>query len=116
MSVGRPRWTPDKEAIEKVEALAAHGLTREQIADCLGISYQTLNEKCKEYSEFSDAFIKGKAKGIAQVTQALLKNVAKGNVTAQIFFLKAQAGWIEAKPTTINPETKSLLEELIDKL
>ena len=92
---GRPAFAVTPEIIAKVESLAARGMTSEQIADCLGISYQTLNEKSKIYAEFSDAIKQGKAKGIANVTAALLKNVGTGNVAAQIFYLKCQAKWRE---------------------
>lgn len=46
---------------QEAERLAAHGLTKAQIARSLGFSYQTLNEKAKEFSEFSDAIKKGQA-------------------------------------------------------
>jgi hypothetical protein len=113
--MGRPAWIPDQDAIEKVESLAARGMTKEQIADCLGIHYDTLNEKCKTYAEFSDAIKRGTAKGIANVTAALMRNVSKDNVTAQIFYLKCKGDWKEAKDG-LDTEDKSLMQKLIDKL
>lgn len=95
MPPGRPPFEITKEVIEIAESYASRGLNREQIADALGISYQTLNEKTKENSDFSDAIKRGKAKGIAHVANNLLKNVDNGNVTAQIFFLKCHAKWKE---------------------
>lgn len=92
---GRPPFKITPEILQKVEQLAAQGMTLEQISDCLGIAYCTLNEKSKEYVEFSDAIKLGKARGIAMVTNALLKNVSVGNTAAQIFFLKARAKWRE---------------------
>ncbi len=93
--MGRPAWIPTPEIMEQVESYASAGLTKQQIADCLGISYETLNEKTKEYTEFSESIKRGQAKGIAMVANELVKNVKIGNVTAQIFFLKCRAGWKE---------------------
>ena len=93
--VGRPKWVPEN--LEQVESLASRGLTLEQIAACLGIHVSTLYEKKKEYSDFAEAIKRGKAKGIAHVANKLIANAEAGNVTAQIFFLKTQAGWKETE-------------------
>ncbi len=113
--VGRPPWIPSEEELEKVESLAARGLTQEQIADCIGIHLGTLSAKKSEFDELSEAIKRGKAKGIALVTAELLKNVKAKNVTAQIFYLKCQAKWKEAKDETLSDEA-SLMQKLIDKL
>lgn len=91
---GKP-WIPTEEELKKVESLAARGMEQQDIALCLGIHPGTLSEKKKELSSLNEAIKRGKAKGIARVTQALLKNVDTGNVTAQIFYLKTQAKWRE---------------------
>lgn len=94
---GRPEWIPNEETLKTVESLAAQGLTKEQIANCLGISYQTLNEKSKEYSDFSDAIKRGSAKGIATISNALFSSAKTGNTTAQLFYLKCRGGWKETQ-------------------
>lgn len=76
-----------------VERLAEQGLTLEQIASSLGVSYSTLNNRQKESEEIQEALKKGRERGIAKVTNALFENAMSGNVTAQIFFLKCRAGW-----------------------
>ncbi|WP_281773681.1 phBC6A51 family helix-turn-helix protein [Haemophilus parahaemolyticus] len=81
--------------LAKVEVMAANGLTQQQIADSLGISVSTLYGRKRENEEFEEAIKRGKAKGIAVVTNELMKQVKSGNVTAMIFFLKARAGWKE---------------------
>ena len=88
---GRPQFEVTEDVIKKVESLASQGLTLEQIARVLGICYQTLNEKKKEFSEFSDAIKSGQAKGVATIANALFNNAKSGNTTAQIFFLKNRA-------------------------
>lgn len=94
-NAGRPKWIPTQKTFKLVEMYASQGLTKEQIADCLGISYQTLNEKSKEYSEFSDAFKKGHAIGIQSVSNKLFEKALNGDLTAAIFYLKCRAGWSE---------------------
>ncbi len=81
--------------LAKVESLAANGLTQEQIAAALGISESTLTKRKKENTDFTDAIKRGKAKGIALVTNKLMESIKGGNMTAMIFFLKTQAGWKE---------------------
>src|SRR5688572_17535571 len=93
--VGRPPFEITKEILEKVESYAARGLNQKQIADALGIHIATLCDKKNMFVEFSEAIKRGKGKGIALVADNLLKNVQNGNVTAQIFYLKTQAGWKE---------------------
>ena len=86
----------------QVEALAARGLTFEQIADNLGVNVRTLFNRRKQHSEFSDAIKRGKAKGIKAVSNALFESATGGNVTAMIFWLKAQALWVETSKVESN--------------
>jgi len=87
MPAGRPKIIPDDAMCKKAESLAAQGLTLEQIALTLGISYQTLNERKKEYVDFSEAIELGKAKGIATVTNALFGKAKDGDVPAMKYYL-----------------------------
>ncbi|MDV3239075.1 MAG: LuxR family transcriptional regulator [Gammaproteobacteria bacterium] len=86
----RPRIEID---LAEVERLASLGLTQEQIAASLGISERTLRNRKESSAEFADAIKAGQAKGISEVANALWTNAMGGNVTAQIFFLKARAKW-----------------------
>lgn len=83
--------------LAKVESLAANGLTQEQIALALGISESTLQKRKRESTEFTAAIKRGKAKGIAVVTNKLMESIKAGNMTGMIFFLKTQAGWKETQ-------------------
>ncbi|OOF39887.1 LuxR family transcriptional regulator [Rodentibacter rarus] len=85
--------------LKQVEALAANGLTMQQIADSLGISRTTLQMRKAENEQFEQAIKRGKAKGIAIVTNKLMGQIKSGNTTAMIFFLKSQAGWKETQIT-----------------
>lgn len=81
--------------LNKVESLAANGLTQEQIAAALGISETTLHQRKRDSADFAAAIKRGKAKGIALVTNKLMESIKGGNMTGMIFFLKTQAGWKE---------------------
>jgi len=72
----------------KVETFAAQGLTMDQIASCLGISTSTLYNRMGSELEVLEAIKRGRAKGIATVTNALFQSAKGGNITAQIFYLK----------------------------
>ncbi|ECE5860682.1 Uncharacterised protein [Salmonella enterica subsp. enterica] len=74
--------------LAEVTNLASRGLTEEQIGAALGISTDTIRRRKKDYAEFGEALKKGKAQGVAMVTNALFKNAQEGNVVAQIFYLK----------------------------
>lgn len=73
---------------ERAEYLAGQGLSKKQIAYCLGIGESTLYEKQKKDPEFMEALKRGQAKGLETVTNALFESAKDGNVTAQIFYLK----------------------------
>lgn len=93
--MARPKFEITEEIIKKAESLAANGLTKQEIADCLDIHYDTLNEKTKQYPEFSAAIIRGKSKGIGMMANNLVKLAKGGNAAANIFWLKARAKWKE---------------------
>ena len=76
---------------DRVEELAGQGLSKTQIAHCLGIGRSTLFDKQKSDPDFLDAIKRGKSKGLETVTNALMENARGGNVTAQIFYLKNRA-------------------------
>lgn len=90
--MGSPRKEVD---IKKVEVLAAQGMTAGEIAQALGMSERTFHTRKAESKAVADAVKCGQAKGIAVVTNKLMEQVKRGNVTAMIFYLKARAGWRE---------------------
>lgn len=93
--VGRPPFLITPEVLEKVESLAARGLTQEQICHCLGICVDTMCEKKKAYPELAESIKKGQSKGISIVANALFEAAKSGDKIAQIFYLKARAHWKE---------------------
>lgn len=100
--------------LKQVEALAARGLTQQQIADSLGISESTLYTNKRENVDFAEAIKRGKAKGIATVTNKLFAKIEEGNLTATIFYLKTQAGWKETSVNEITSPDGSLAPTRIE--
>ena len=64
------------------------------IADMREEVLRILKEDCYRKGEYK--LSSGKMTATAHVSGALYKNALEGNVQAQIFWLKAQAGWREA--------------------
>jgi len=92
---GRPKKSLSTQQIAEIEKLAAY-LNQDQIADYLEIPTRTLRAILSRDEVVSAAYKKGRAKAIGSVSQSLLKSATEGNTTAQIFYLKTQAGWREA--------------------
>ena len=101
---GRPPKTLDEQQIIELAALSAV-LTKGQVADYFGISEKTLRAIEERQPEVYTAYKKGKAKQIASMGSNLIQLAKSGNVTANIFYLKTQAGWreVEADPVEIPP-------------
>lgn len=109
--VSRNPHKPTPETTAQVEALSGYGIRHDEIAIYLGIDAKTLR---KHYREQLD---KGVVKANVGVARALHKNATEGNVTAQIFWLKARAGWRD-KPEdeTRESDLSEKLSELINRL
>ena len=85
---GRKRIELD---LEQVENLAARGLGTSQIARAMGVSWNTIDRNRKRSEDFEESIKRGKARGLAQVTNALFESATeKNSVVAQIFYLKNQ--------------------------
>ena len=87
---GRKAIDFDEQMIAQVEAFASRGLSVDEIAHNMGMGRSTVFQKISENSDLSDAIKKGRAQGIAQVSNALFESAIGGNVTAMIFYLKTR--------------------------
>jgi len=87
--VGRPPYIKTEDDAKLVEALAIAGVTQSLIAQIVKISEPTLRKNFRTQLDTS------KARANAIISQALFKKAKDGNVVAQIFWLKTQAGWKE---------------------
>ena len=101
--------------VDRVEKLAAQGLSEQQIADTLGISRSTIDRRKRDDDAFVAALKRGKHKGIENVTNALYEAATAGdkpNVSAMIFYLKNRAGWRDRQD--INAEVAADVTNSID--
>jgi len=94
---GRPAVELTAEQIIELKALASV-LNKSQVADYFGISENTLRAIEKRQPEVFAAYKKGRVNQIAGMGSNLIQLAKKGNVTANIFYLKTQAGWKESEP------------------
>ncbi|HHL2710458.1 TPA: hypothetical protein ACQ39K_001977 [Yersinia enterocolitica] len=78
----------DKPTLDKVEALAVRGLTEQQIADTLEIDIDNLRRDKSAISLYRLAVRRGKAKGIADISNSLFIKAKKGDTRAMIFLLE----------------------------
>jgi len=102
--MGRTRYDLDEKERIQLEALAPY-LTMEQIADFYGISQKTFQAMRERDEEIASIYKRGKGKAVAKMASSLFQNGIKGNITAQIFYLKTQGGWREVEhPVTDIPQ------------
>tara|TARA_R110000744_G_scaffold366697_1_gene475868 strand:- start:602 stop:955 length:354 start_codon:yes stop_codon:yes gene_type:complete len=97
--MSRPKTELTPIQIKELETLAAV-LNQKHIADYFGIPDRTLRAIMERDGEVSAAYKKGQAKAIISVAGSLLNSAKEGNITAQIFYLKTQAGWKEKESET----------------
>lgn len=93
-----------EELLKKIESLAAQGLTQEQIAHVIDLHPNTLSSKKKEVPELAEAIKKGRAKGVATITNSLFTKAKSGDNVSMIFFLKNRdpENWKDRVDQTMN--------------
>jgi hypothetical protein len=92
--MGRPQKDLSEEQIKQIEVLASV-LTIEQLSDYFGISHDTFSRICERNPDVLRKYKKGKSKAIGNIANSLLTKAREGDLTAQMFYLKTQAGWRE---------------------
>lgn len=110
--IGRPEIPIDDELLQKAESLAAQGLNMEEIAYSLNMGASTLYEKKRDYPELVEAIERGKAKGIAQISNRLFNKALGGDNTCMIFYLKARAGWRDNIDVNLTGNTTILISDI----
>ncbi len=105
---GRPPHQPNETTRTCVRNLALTGSTKDKIAEIVGLSKATL------YKHYRDELEHAKAKANADVAGALYQSAMNGNVSAQVFWLKTQAGWRQNPDTLDEPEAITVESEYAD--
>ena len=77
-----------KQFLEKVEHLAARGLSQQQVCHALGFSETWWYDAKQKNSDISDSFKKGQAKGLTEISNAIYEQALNGSTGAACFFLK----------------------------
>ncbi len=112
--MGRKRISVD---LSEVERLAGLGLTQEELCANLGISVDTLENRIKENSDFSDAIKRGKANSAEIVSNKLFELCKKGNLGAIIWYEKTRRGLSDRLNVTsddLNQRIEAELARLAD--
>ena len=96
---GKRKHLVTAETRAMVETLAGCGLTRAQIAACLGIHVDTLHVR---YRKELDA---GPAKGVATIARNIFRQASKDNfkaVPAALAWLKQHGGWRDTQNVAVS--------------
>ena len=110
MSTRRPQtrlnWQ-DPELLEQLTEFAENGLTQTQIAHCLRVAPSTLAKNAQAYPDVAEAIAQGRSIGIHRVANKLFDDAIAGNTRAQMFYLKAVAGWREKEEVQASVSDKA---------
>lgn len=79
--------------LDEIEMMASVGMTTKQIADALHLAPSVFGKMQTNDPYITEAVERGKARGVKMVTDSLFQNAMKGNVAAQIFWLKNRGQW-----------------------
>lgn len=104
--------------LDEIEAMACIGLSQGQMAEALRIQPSTFGRMVTNDPVINEAMERGKARGVKMVADALFANALKGNVAAQIFSLKARAGWSDKQEIDLKTthEVKMTFDAAVEQL
>ena len=74
--------------IAKVEALASQNMGVMEICRTIGVGWDTFNKNRKRKTELSEAYERGRARGLERATFRLMEQIDEGNFQAIQFYLK----------------------------
>ena len=88
MAKGKYQKWIEPDGLLRLQGWARDGLTDEQIAKNMGVSVATLYNWKRDHLEILEALKESKEVADRNVENALYEAALKGNITAQIFWLK----------------------------
>lgn len=83
------------EALEKIEQLSRDGLTQFYVAAHFGLAEKSWYERCASMPEFSQAYWRGKAKGVEDAVNCIKKGVESNNQRSAEFYLRYVAKYTD---------------------
>ena len=102
---GRPVFIPTGDQKFLVTMMSSTGVPHERQAKAIGVNSKTLRKYFKEELQL------GRNRAHTEIAGALYKRALDGNVPAQIFYLKTQAGWREAQRLELRAEGQDFITE-----
>ena len=104
--------------LDEIEMMASVGMTTKQIAEALHINPSVFGRLLTNDPVVQEAVDRGTARGVKMVTDSLFQNAMKGNVAAQIFFLKNKGGWADKQELDqrLQVENKMSFEAAVEAL
>lgn len=104
--------------LDEVEMMASVGMTTKQIAEALHIPVTVFGKLVKNDPVVQEAIDRGVARGVKMVTDSLFQNAMKGNVAAQIFWLKNRGQWQDKQELDqkLQVETKMSFDDAVEAL
>jgi len=94
--------------LEAIKAMAAQGMSRQQIGSYYGVTGQWIGKLIKKHPELEEAFNAGLAQGINRASNKLMELIEAGNIVAILFYLKCQAGWMEQQYVKEKPDESNI--------
>jgi hypothetical protein len=102
----RSRWKPTEEEMRQVDRMSGIGLTQEQIACVLGVSYDTFLMAQKKDDSIRQRVLRAREVGNATVHNTLFTMATSGQCpSATIFWMKVRSRWKEP-PQEVQPLDK----------
>lgn len=108
--------TPDQ--LVRIRGWAMDGLSDAQIARNIGIGRTTFYKWKNEHTEFANALILSKEVADREIENALYKAAKKGNITAQIFWLKNRKPdeWRDKREPDLSSDLLAKVDEVTVKI
>lgn len=108
--------TPDQ--LVRIRGWAMDGLSDAQIARNIGIGRTTFYKWKNEHAEFANALILSKEVADREIENALYKAAKKGNITAQIFWLKNRKPdeWRDKREPDLSSDLLAKVDEVTVKI
>jgi len=114
---GRPAFQITPEICQEAQALAAKGMAKYQIAESLGISYATLNNRENEFIEFFEAIAAGRKTACGNVEAALYDKAIEGDVPAIKYFMNNRDpdSWKDRRDVNMGGSVNHTFGEMSDE-
>ena len=94
-------------SLKAVEECGKLGMTQEQTANSLGISYATLHRRKAEDARIERAYLKGRGEGIATLSKKLFQLAEAGEMPALKLYLQTVAAWHSQQKNALELKIKT---------